>query len=122
MYFAYNRLVFGGIVPVSGAVKQMWSQRSWEREGGYNFVQNFRDVLQTPAFDYELLVALEVCAYVVLVWWFSGRSRSRKDWLLLAFLVGVFGLAAGHMAQFAHAVLTTHPSRCRGLGTLSRRT
>ena len=44
VYFAYNRLVFGGIVPVSGAVKQMWSQRSWEREGGYNFVQNFWDV------------------------------------------------------------------------------
>ena len=31
-YFAYNRLVFGGIVPVSGAVKQMLSQRLWERK------------------------------------------------------------------------------------------
>ena len=110
MYFAYNGIVFGGIVPVSGATKQMWSQRLWEQEGGYSLAQNFRDILQLPAFDYELLVALEVCAYVVLVWWFARRSRSREDWLLLAFLVGVFGLAAGHLAKFAQTVLTIHPS------------
>ena len=110
VYFAYNGIVFGGIVPVSGATKQMWSQRLWEQEGGYSLAQNFRDILQLPAFDYELLVALEVCAYVVLVWWFARRSRSREDWLLLAFLVGVFGLAAGHLAKFAQTVLTIHPS------------
>ena len=110
VYFAYNGIVFGGVTPVSGATKQMWSQARWEHEGGYSFVQNFRDILQLPAFDYELLVALEVCAYVVLVWWFARRSRSREDWLLLAFLVGVFGLAAGHLAKFAQTVLTIHPS------------
>ncbi len=109
VYFAYNGLVFGGVTPVSGATKQMWSQRLWEQEGGYSFVQNFRDVLQIRVFDYELLVALEVCAYVVLVWWFARRSKNRKDWLLLAFLVCVFGLAAGHLAKFAQTVLTVHP-------------
>ena len=108
-YFAYNKLVFGGVTPVSGATKQMWSERLWEWEGGYSFVQNFRAVLQIPAFDYELLVALEVCAYVVLVWWFARRSRSRQDWLLLAFLVCVFGLAVGHLAKFAQTVLIVHP-------------
>ena len=109
VYFAYNWLAFGGIVPVSGATKQMWSQQVWEHKGGYSFAQNFRDVLQIPVFDYELLVALEVCAYVVLVWWFARRSRSREDWLLLAFLIGVFGLAVGHLAKFAQTVLTVHP-------------
>ena len=109
VYFAYNGIVFGGVTPVSGATKQMWSQRLWEQEGGYSFVQNFRDVLQIPAFDYGLLVALEVCAYVVLVWWFARRSRGRTDRLLLAFLVGVFGLAVGHLAKFAQTVLTVHP-------------
>ena len=109
VYFAYNGSVFGGVTPVSGATKLMWSQRLWEQEGGYRFVQNFRDVLQIPAFDYELLVALEVCAYVVLVWWFARRSRSREDWLLLAFLIGVSGLAVGHLAKFAQTVLTMHP-------------
>ena len=108
-YFAYNGIVFGGVTPVSGATKQMWSERVWEQEGGYSLVQNFRDVLQIPAFGYELLVALEVCAYVVLVWWFARRSRDRTDRLLLAFLVCVFGLAAGHLAKFAQTVLTVHP-------------
>ena len=110
VYFAYNGIVFGGVTPVSGATKQMWSQRRWEREGGYSFVQNFGDILQLPVFDYELVVALEVCFYVLLVWWFARRSRSREDWLQLAFLVGVFSLAAGHLAKFAQTVLTIHPS------------
>ena len=110
VYSAYNGIVFGGVTPVSGATKQMWSQNRWEHEGGYSFVQNFRDILRIPVFDYELVVALEVCAYVVLVWWFARRSRSRQEWLQLAFLVGVFGLAAGHLAKFAQTVLTIHPS------------
>ncbi len=110
VYFAYNRLVFGGIVPVSAATKQMWSQWAWEQEGGYSLAQNFQDILRIPVFDHELLVALEVCAYLLLIWWFARRSRSRKDWLLLAFLVGVFSLAAGHLAKFAQTVLTIHPS------------
>ena len=109
-YFAYNQLVFGGIVPVSGATKAAWAQIKWAREGGYSLAQNFWEVLQIPIFDYELLVALEVCAYLLLVWWFARRSRSRRDRLLLALLTGVFGLAAGHLAQFVQTVLTIHPS------------
>ena len=110
VYFAYNGLVFGGIVPVSAATKNFRSQVKWEHEGGYSLAQNFRDILQIPVFDDELLVAMEVCAYLLLVWWFARRSRSRQDWLLLAFLVGVFGLAVGHLAKFAQTVLTIHPS------------
>ena len=108
VYFAYNRLVFGGIVPVSGAVKQALSQWRWESEGGYSLTQNLREVLQVPFFDYKLLVTL-VCACVLLVWWLARRSRSREDRLLLAFLIGVFGLAVGHLAKFGQTVLTVHP-------------
>ena len=105
-YFAYNAAVFGGIVPVSGATKRWWSLRFWEQEGGYSLTENVRAFLQTGYFDDELRTALEVCVYVVVVWWFSRRTRGRDDRLLLAFLVGVFGLAAGHLAKFAHNVLT----------------
>ena len=109
-YFAYNKLVFGGIVPVSGASKRAWSQVRFESEGGYNLFQNFQAVRQIDVFNNEtLLTALAICAGFLLVWWLARRSRSREDWLLLAFLVGVFSLAAGHLAKFAQTVLQVHP-------------
>ena len=109
-YFAYNKLVFGGIVPVSGASKRAWSQQLFENEGGYNLFQNFQAIRQVDVFHNEtLLTALAICAGFLLVWWLSRRSRSREDGLLLAFLVGVFSLAVGHLAKFAHTVLTVHP-------------
>ena len=108
-YFAYNRLAFGGILPVSAAWKQVYSHQRWEREGGYSLARNFLDTLQIRVFDTELLVALEVCAYLALVWWLARRSRGREDWLLLVFLAGASGLAAGHLAKFAQSVLTMHP-------------
>ena len=108
VYFAYNAVVFGGIVPVSAATKQWMSQHQWEREGGYSLTENIREFLRTGVFDDELLIAFEVCAYVVLVWWVARRSRSREAWLLLAFLVGMFGLAAGHLAKFVQSVLTVN--------------
>ena len=109
VYFAYNKLVFGGIVPVSGASKQAWSQAEWQHGGEYSLVRNFQDVLQMDVFGFGLPVALEACALFLLVWWFARRSRSPKDWLLLAFLAGVSGLAVGHLAKLGQTVLTVHP-------------
>ena len=109
VYFAYNGLVFGGIVPVSGAVKNAWSQQLWDLEGGYSLFRNFGEALQVPVFGYELLLALEVCVYGPLVWWLARRSGSRGDWLLLAFLAGVFSLGVGHIAKFVQTGLTVHP-------------
>ena len=115
-YFAYNGVVFGGFVPVSGAVKHLRSEMAWEYEGGYSVLGNFRALVagkttlpQRNVFDDELWIALEVCVYALLAWWLSARSRSREDWLLLAFMIGVFALAAGHLAKFAQSVLTMHP-------------
>ena len=109
VYFAWNGIVFGGIVPVSGATKQLFSQAWLEREGGYSFIRNFQEVAGSGFFDWELLVALEVCVYFLLVWWFGRRSRTGEDWLFLAFLAGVFALSAGHVAKFVQSVLTMHP-------------
>ena len=109
-YFAYNRLVFGGALPVNALTKQAWSQDKWTREGGYDFMQNFGDTLRLGVFDYELLIAFEICAYLLLVWRLALRSNERRDWLLLAFMVGAFGLAAGHIAKFAQSILIMHPN------------
>ena len=105
VYFAYNRLAFGGILPVSAAVSRAWSQAQIAQEGGYNFIQNFQETLRHNVFDYEILIAFEICAYLLLIWRLALRSNERRDWLLVAFLVGMFGLAAGHIAKFAQIVL-----------------
>ena len=109
VYFAYNWLVFDGLVPVSGAVKQLASQSLWDETGGYDVVQNFKRFLHVWIFNDELLVALEICAYLLLVWGVTRRSRSREDWLMLTWMVGLFSLAAGHLAKFAQSVLMMHP-------------
>ena len=109
-YFAYNQLVFGGIVPVSAATQRAWSQEHWAHQGGYNLIESLRGTLQFAVFDYEFLFALEICAYLLIAWRLALRSNDRRDWLLLAFLVGIFGLAAGHIAKFAQIVLTMHPN------------
>ena len=109
VYFAYNWLVFDGLVPVSGAVKLAWSQNEWSSGAGYSLVRNFQKTLQLPVFGYELRVALETCVYAPLVWWLARGAEHRRDWLLLAFLVGVFGLGVGHIAKFVQTVLTVHP-------------
>ena len=109
VYFAYNGIVFGGVLPVSGATKAFWSHRRFHEEGGYDLAANFDAFAHSDFFDDELLIALEVCVYALLVWSLSRRFRSREGGLLLAFMVGVFGLAAGHLAKFAYSVLFVHP-------------
>ena len=104
-YFAYNSLVFGGPVPVSGAVKRMWSQYKWVRDGGYSFAQSFQETVGFEAFDGELLAAFEICAYLLILLWIG---RSRTDWFATVFLVGAFSLAVSHLATFWHFVFNMH--------------
>ena len=110
VYFAYNWLVFGGILPVSGVTKHLWSQVWWEREGGYSLPRNLLNIMEIPVFSGgALAVMLATCAFLPLLWWLVRRAHRRDDWLLLVFLVGVFGVAAGHLAKFAQTVLVVHP-------------
>lgn len=109
-YFGYNRIVFGGIVPVSARVKQMWSQEMWQEGEGWSFAESFRQLLSIEPFNDELLAALEVGCYLAVAWWLASRSRNRENWLFLIFLIGAFSLAAGHLAKFALTVFTMHPN------------
>ena len=109
LYFSYNGLVFGGVVPVSAATKQMWAQRAWARDGGYSLAEQVREFLRTWPFDDELFVALETCVYLPLVWWLARDSRSPNVRLALVFLAGVFSVSAGHAAKFAQSVVTVNP-------------
>ena len=107
--YLYNAVVFGGVLPVSTAVNRWWSERAWELEGGYSLAGNFDAMLQHPRFNDDVPLALVLCGLLALVWWCARHERAREDWLLLAFMVGVFSLAAGHLAKFAQSVLITHP-------------
>ena len=112
VYFAYNGLVFGGIVPVSGSVKLWWSQGDFAAEGGYDLVRNVQDVMQVLdgyAGIRELLVALEAGCWFLLVWGFSRGQGKREDRLLLAFLAGVSSLGVEHLAKIAQTALTMSP-------------
>ena len=109
-YFVYNGLIFGGIVPVSGAAKLLWSQQAWEADG-YVFLKNFQEVVKRlPDGPAMLRTALEACIYAPLVWWFDRRFRGpgHADRLFLVFLIGVFSLGAGHLAQFMQIVFRYH--------------
>ena len=109
VYFAYNGLVFGGIVPVSGVTKAAWSQYRWNSEGGYSFTENFAAVLQAPVFGWELLAALGICLWLLPLWWLAGRPGNGRSTGRAAFFLGAFGLAVAHLSLFGYTVLTAHP-------------
>ena len=107
--FAWNWLAFGGPVPVSGLVRRSWSVLRWQEEGGYSLERNLQESLQIHAFDNELPVALGICVGFLLLLWLARRFWRREYWPLLAFLVGAFSVAAGHLGKFVQTVLAMHP-------------
>ena len=109
VYFAYNGLVFGGPVPVSGATKIGWSQVIWQRDGGYNFAENLAAVWGAAVFDWEVAAALTVCLWLVPLWWLARRPESGQERLLFAFMLGAFGVAVGHLAMFGYQAVAVHP-------------
>ena len=108
--FAWNWLAFGGPVPVSGLVRRAWSVFRWQEEGGYSLERNLQESLQIHAFDNELPVALGICVGFLLLLWLARRFWRRECWPLLAFLVGAFSVAAGHLGKFVQTVLAMHPN------------
>ena len=119
VYFAYNQLVFGVFVPVSGLIKmQVFSVRLWEWEGGFDLARNFQGTYRIPAMEDGLAAALAVCGIVIGLWLLSLHARRRGislpgSSLLQFFMVGAFGLAAGHLAKFIHSGLFVHPYQNR---------
>ena len=118
---AYNRVCFGGFVPVSGMVKaEIFSAGAWDAEGGYNVLNNFQETLEIPIIrdgtGYSLLIG-----GIILSIWLLATLADRKRVvgprtpLFLPFMVGAFGLATGHLAKVVQSGLTMHPSQSKYL-------
>lgn len=109
-YFLYNGFVFGGIVPVSGAVKIAWGE-SWRASVGANaqdlWLAAGGRLLDTALGD--ALRSLELGVYTLIVLAVAARGAWRKDHrlllgvLLVALALGVETLAAKTQVAFLYA-------------------
>lgn len=114
--FVYNRVFFGGFVPVSGMVKsKFFSTTAWDAEGGYNMFNNFQETLEIPIIRDGLGYSLLIGGIILSMWLLAtlaGRKRaiSTRPPMPRSFMVGAFGLAVGHLAKVVQSILTMHPS------------
>ena len=102
-YFLYNGLVFGGVVPVSGAAKIDLSANQ-----GITSAIDWSRVIRAAGPD--AMVVAELCGYVLLVWavgWLRGW-RSDAVWLLAALLT-VLALGVENLAVKAQVALVYGP-------------
>ena len=102
-YFLYNGLIFGGVVPVSGAAKIDLSARQ-----GMAAAIDWSRVIR--AAEPDAVVVAELCGYVLLVWAVCRLRGWRNDavWFL-AVLLTVLALGVENLAVKAQVALVYAP-------------
>ena len=109
-YFLYNGVVFGGIVPVSGALKLAWSQAWFAKENGdsmEDLAVAYKLFLQTAGWD--LVHVAELCVYALLAFGIGlAAGWRRENRLLLAVLAFVLTLAVETIVLKAQVALFYH--------------
>ena len=108
-YFLYNGVVFGGIVPVSGATKLAWSQR-WFEEGSGG-AADWLALLErfVSAASAELLAAAELAVYALLAAILGRLCEWRNEYrLALAVFCFVLSLCAHTLALQAQLLVFYH--------------
>ena len=110
-YFLYNGIVFGGIVPVSGARKLAWSRVWFDNEHGSHLAplsaaqEHF---LATATAD--LFAVFELCVYVIVALLIGRACHWQKDCrTFLALLVFVLALGVETVLAKAQAATLYHP-------------
>ena len=110
-YFLYNGIVFGGVVPVSGAQKLAWSREWFSKEHGSTVAPlsaAYEQFTATAATD--SLAVVELSVYVVLALLIGRASRwQRHCRAFLALLVFVLALGLETIAHKAQVALLYHP-------------
>lgn len=116
---AYNRMVFGGLVPVSGMVKsKVFSAYEWNIEGGYDLLRNFQETFQIPIMRDGIVLGLSISGITISLWLVATLADRQGAWRYAkpkvpAFMVCAFACALGHLAKFVQSALTMHPSESK---------
>ena len=110
-YFLYNGVVFGGIVPVSGAQKLAWSREWFSNEHGSSVAPlsaAYEQFVATAATD--LITVVELSVYVALALLIGGACGwQRHCRALFALLVFVLALGLETLAHQAQVAVFYHP-------------
>lgn len=110
-YFLYNGIVFGGIVPVSGARKLAWSQERFDNEHGSHVatLSGAQEHFLAHATE-DGYAVIELCVYVIVAV-LIGRARHwPKDCrTFLALLVFMLALGVETVLHKAWVALFYHP-------------
>lgn len=115
----YNRMVFGGFVPISGMVKsKIFSADAWNNEGGYDLLRNFQEIFQIPIMRDGIVRGLSICGITISLWLVATLADRQGAWRYAnpkvpVFMVCAFGCALGHLAKFVQSALTMHPSESK---------
>ena len=111
-YFLYNGIVFGGIVPVSGARKLAWSRELFENEYGSHVAPlsaAHEHFLATATEDGYAVV--ELCVYVIVAALIGrGRHWPKDCRSFLALLVFMLALGVETLMHKAWVALFYHPN------------
>ena len=107
VYLLYNGVVFGGVLPVSGAAKIAMSAH-WAAPEGVDWRHTAGRFFDAAGRD-GVAVA-ELCVYVLAVWWVCRRRGLSKEGVgLLAVLGTVLAFGVENLAARAQVALLYHP-------------
>lgn len=105
VYLAYNQLVFGTALPVSGQIKNFWSAWRIDGEADFSFFRNALAMLKTN--DRATVAVLALLALVSASWRVRAYRDSRRsaDHAIEAFIVTV---AAAHLSRLGYSMVAIH--------------
>jgi hypothetical protein len=103
VYFIYNRVAFGTMVPVSGQMKSYWSQLQFAQEGGFHLARNVQTFL---VHRNHMSLAVVLCLGIVALSWCTPGYRHKTNAANHSIDAFVLILAASYAARLAFSMVS----------------